>query len=99
MPKKIGEKIIVDFRDSDSINNEGWGLEFQEMFRVHRLLFFILVLYACGSLVVTMWLLRHYDLGSPSALGPLLSLICWLGSLLALTCTVWFKWAENPNLK
>lgn len=100
VPKKRGSKITVDFRDSGSDSDaitEAWGLEFEESFRIHRLLFFMLLLYASGSLAVMVWLLKNYDLNLPSALGPLLSIIGWLGSLLVLTCTVWFKWAENPN--
>jgi len=102
IPKKIGDKITFtppaenedEDEDEGGESVEGWGILFEEGFRVHRLLTFLLMIYALGSLGVSIFLFLHYGVKTPSSLGPLISLITWLLSLLGLTCTVWFKWAE-----
>lgn len=92
-PKKAGPKLVVNFRDDTF--PEAWGLEFEEGFRVHRLLFFLLVLYAAASLATIAWLLQQYSSKLPDSPGVIISVIGWIATLMGLTCTVWFKWAEN----
>jgi hypothetical protein len=93
VPKKIGQKLTVNFRDHN--HPEAWGLEFEETFRVHRLLFFVLFLYAACSFALLAWLFYRYGLGVPSSLSSVLWIFGWVVSLFGLTMTVWLKWAEN----
>ncbi|KAJ0119876.1 Uncharacterized protein HZ326_31773 [Fusarium oxysporum f. sp. albedinis] len=93
VPKKSGPKLEVNFRDN--VYPEAWGLEFEEKFRVHRLLFYILILYALGSLATMATLASLYGLKLPTSMGVVVSLVGWVISLLSLLCAVWFKWAEN----
>jgi hypothetical protein len=93
VPKKIGQKLTVNFRDHTY--PEAWGLEFEETFHVHRLLFFILWLYAVCSVVLLAWLFHRYGLGVPSSLRWVLFIFGWIVTLFGLTVTVWLKWAEN----
>lgn len=92
---KTREKISVSFRDDSP---DAWGLRFKESFHVHRLLFFILLLFATVSLGVTIRLFRHYGLSGPSSVGSIISVMSWLLALFSLAVTVWCKWAENPPL-
>jgi hypothetical protein len=93
IPKKVGDKIQANYRDRKC--PEAWGLLFKEKFRLHRLLFFILLVYALTSLIIVIWLFRHYGLTEPASIGSVLWLVGWFASLFSLTVTVWFKWAEN----
>ena len=93
LPKKWGEKLDCNWRDAET--PEGWGLLFEENFRVHRLLFFILLIYVSSSLGIAIWLYKRYGLTGPGSLGSLISLLAWFASLFSLSVTVWFKWAEN----
>ena len=90
-PKKTGPKLVVNYRDNTY--PEAWGLEVEEGFCVHRLLFFLLILYASASLAVMSWLLQRYGARLPDSPGVVIGVIGWISGLIGLMFTVWFKWA------
>lgn len=92
-PKKVGSKLQVHFRDNT--HPEAWGLEFQEGFHVHRVLFFPPTSYAAASLAIFTWLLQQYGHRIPNSLGVITALTAWIGTLTSLMFTVWFGWAKN----
>lgn len=92
-PKKTGPRLSVNSSDNDFV--EAWGLELEENFRVHRLLFIVLAFFASASLAVIAWLLRLYGPKLPESPGPIMAVIAWIFTLMGLTLTLWFKWAEN----
>jgi hypothetical protein len=47
-PKKIGERLEANYGDEAP---EGWGILFEEGFRVHRLLIALLFLYFLATVV------------------------------------------------
>ncbi|KIN06999.1 hypothetical protein OIDMADRAFT_139712 [Oidiodendron maius Zn] len=65
LPKRAGAKTAVTWRDTDA--PEAWGVLFEEAFHVHRLLFFLLIIYSAFSLVMVVWLLKTYGLNLPSS--------------------------------
>lgn len=94
IPKKVGDKVEFDFGDN---RPDAYGLLFDERFKVHRLLFYLLLLYFSGSLVVTVWLLKTIGPKGPQSFQGLLWLLGWILTFISLLFTVWFKWAETPR--
>lgn len=93
IPKKKGERLGYDFGDSQP---EGYGIFFEEKFKVHRLLFAILIAYFLGSVAFIIWVGKTF----PSHLTPqtwpgFFSVLAWVTSFLSLFVTVWFKWADT----
>ena len=82
-PKKLGEQLTPDNRDPP----EGWGIYFEEGFRVPP--FFVVVYCVCvfGSLALATSWYRKYGLAAFGALG-------WVVGLLSLVAMVLFKWAD-----
>ncbi|KAL9121975.1 MAG: hypothetical protein Q9187_001474, partial [Circinaria calcarea] len=93
IPKKIGKKVEPDL--SGVKREEVWGLQFEESFTIHRLLFYILVWYFLGSLVAV----AHLSRGTmaPMPLTNKLAILAWFASFVTLFFTVWIKWAETPK--
>lgn len=92
IPKKIGDKLEPNYGNEAP---EGYGIYFEEGFRVHRLLFVILLFYFICSIVVIIWVLKMYGVVGPSTWGSLFAVLAWFTSFFALLLTVWFKWAES----
>ena len=100
IPKKIGDKIKSDLGQNDK--EEMWGLLFEKGFAVHRLLFYILMLYFVVNLIVVVLLYRQASASKDQATAfppQLLSnetwVFIWVGTLVTLFLTVWFKWGET----
>lgn len=91
-PKRVGEPLEHDYSDNDP---EGWGIFFDEGFRIHRLLFAIMAFYFLGSLGFILSIVVKFGPITPSTAPGFIALWSWIGSFLALAVTVWFKWAEE----
>lgn len=102
IPKKIGDRIEPDLgRDN---KEEVWGLLFEEGFAVHRLLFYVLILYFLASLIAVVLLcLQKSPLtgtttsATPQPLANKTWIFIWVGTFVTLFLGVWFKWAETPK--
>lgn len=90
-PKRVGNPLDHDYGNNDP---EGWGMFFEEGFQIHRLLFAILIFYFLGSLGFTTSVIIKFGPITPSTSSGLIAFWFWIASFLALTVTVWFKWAE-----
>ena len=102
IPKKTGVRIEPDLGRDDK--EEVWGLLFEEGFAVHRLLFYVLILYFLASLIAVVLLyLQKSPSTSPTTLAtpqPLANktwIFIWVGTFVTLFLGVWFKWAETPK--
>jgi hypothetical protein len=90
--KKVGDILEPNYGDQAP---EGWGILFEEGFKVYRLLLVILLFYFLGSIAFIIWVIHIFGVISPSTWSGFFALLSWLTSFLALLLTVWFKWAEN----
>jgi hypothetical protein len=95
IPKKVGQKLRYNYGDDEGSEEEGWGILFEEGFKVHRLLFAILIIYVSGSLAFLGWMLHSFGGITTSTWSGYIAVISWVLSLFSLKVTVWFKWAEN----
>jgi hypothetical protein len=93
IPKKTGKKVEPDLGGVK--REEVWGLQFEESFTIHRLLFYVLVVYFLGSLVAVVHLFQKTT--TPMSMANKLWIFGWVASFVTLLLTVWFKWAETPK--
>lgn len=93
IPKKIGNMVELDLGAEQ--REEAWGLQFEESFTIHRLLFYILVLYFLGSIVAVVHLFQEET--GPVSMAYKLWIFSWIASFVTLLLTVWLKWAETPK--
>jgi hypothetical protein len=63
IPKKVGDQLEQDYGNR-SVVPEGYGLLFEESFKVHRMLFLILIVYFLGSLGYLTWVFAEYCINS-----------------------------------
>lgn len=94
IPKKAGNMIEPDLGAEQ--REEAWGLQFEESFTIHRLLFYILVLYFLGSIVAVIHIFQEGTKG-PVSMANKLWIFGWIASFVTLLLTVWLKWAETPK--
>jgi len=92
IPKKIGDRLEPNYGNEAP---EGWGIYFEEGFKVHRLLFVVLIFYFFASLSVIAWIIDRFGITTPTTYMGLFSVLAWLISFSSLFLTVWFKWAES----
>jgi len=93
LPKRAGAMMVVNWRDTDA--PEAWGLQIEEGFHIHRLLFFLLIAYSAFCLVMVVWLFKTYGLNLPNSSVGVAGMSALVLSYISLFITVWFKWAEN----
>ena len=93
IPKKKGEKVEPD--PGGVKREEVWGLQFEEGFTIHRLLFYLLVLYFLGNIVAVIHLFQ--EASGPVSMANKLWIFGWIASFVTLLLTVWLKWAETPK--
>lgn len=92
-PKRIGNPL--DAKYDGEVDPEGWGMFFEEGFQVHRLLFAFLIFYFFGSVGFMASIMVKFGPITPSTWPALIAFWSWIISFVALTVTVWFKWAEQ----
>lgn len=92
IPKKVGEQLEPTYGDHMPA---GWGLVFEEGFKVHRLLVVVLFFYFIVSMAAIIWVIRKYGATGPTTGAGLFGVLSWFTSFSALLMTVWFKWAES----
>ena len=95
IPKKNGEKVEPD--PGGVKREEVWGLQFEESFTIHRLLFYLLVLYFLGSIVAIIHLFQKEATGQTVSMANKLWIFGWIASFVTLLLTVWLKWTETPK--
>ena len=93
--KKAGDMLEPNYGDDSDDAPEGWGLLFEEGFRIHRLLIALLFLYFFVSLAVIIWVLRTFGVVGPTTWTGMFGILAWFTSFFSLFLTVWFKWAES----
>jgi len=94
IPKKIGARLEPDDGHAEEVQH-GYGLLLEEKFKVHRLLFFILLLYFLVSMVLIIWMSRTGKFIKLPTFIEVTGMLAWILSFWSLLVTVWFKWAEN----
>jgi hypothetical protein len=92
IPKKVGDMLEPNYGDNAP---EGWGILFEEGFRIHRLLIALLFLYFAASMIVIIWIIHTFGGIVPTTWTGMFGVLGWFTSFFSLLFTVWFKWAES----
>jgi hypothetical protein len=92
IPKKVGDQLEETYGDTKPA---GWGIMFEEGFKVHRLLVVILFFYFVTSMATIIWIFKKYGITGPTTEASLSQVLGWFSSFFGLLLTVWFKWAES----
>lgn len=89
-PKKVGEQLLPD----DENPPEGWGLYFEEGFRIHHFFVILLLFYVLASLAFGLYWCIKYGAVGPHSGVEAFAVSSWMIALMSLVTTVWLKWAD-----